>query len=142
MQGSEIVEKAHEEKLHLPAPTVWPMVLALGITLCIAGLVTSLTVSVLGLILTAMGMVGWFRNVLPHERHEGAGLPIHVVDIKVVKVRNGEVGHPQASQREQMRAAHSAKPCDGDAGLAQSFLLVLRNPPYIAGKGLGIHERV
>ena len=76
MQGSEIVEKAHEEKLHLPAPTVWPMVLALGITLCIAGLVTSLTVSVLGLILTAMGMVGWFRNVLPHERHEEVAVRI------------------------------------------------------------------
>ncbi len=58
------------ETLHLPAPTVWPMVLALGITLVIAGLLTSIAVSALGLILTAMASVGWFRNVLPHERHE------------------------------------------------------------------------
>lgn len=62
--------------LHLPAPTVWPMVLALGITLCIAGLLTSMAVSVLGLILTVISSVGWFRNVLPHEKHEAVAVPL------------------------------------------------------------------
>src|SRR5260370_30151329 len=54
----------------LPAPTASPIVLALGITLVFAGLVTSESVSVLGAILTIAGAVGWFRNVLPHEAHE------------------------------------------------------------------------
>jgi len=56
--------------LELPAPTAWPLVLAFGITLVFAGLVTSEAVSVLGGILIIAGAVGWFRNVLPHEAHE------------------------------------------------------------------------
>ncbi len=72
MHGPENEMKPGEVagKLQLPAPTVWPIVLALGITLCIAGLLTSVVVSVLGLILSAIASVGWFRNVLPHETHE------------------------------------------------------------------------
>jgi hypothetical protein len=57
-------------RLELPAPTVWPFVLAFAITLVFAGLVTSESVSILGAILVAGGAVGWFRNVLPHEAHE------------------------------------------------------------------------
>jgi len=56
--------------LQLPAPTAWPLVLAFGITLLFAGLVTSESVSVLGAALTIAGSIGWFRNVLPHEEHE------------------------------------------------------------------------
>ncbi len=56
--------------VQLPAPTAWPIVLALGITLVFAGLVTSGSVSVLGAVLAITGAVGWFRNVLPHEAHE------------------------------------------------------------------------
>ncbi len=52
----------------LPAPTAWPIVLAFGITLVFAGLVTTASVSILGAILAASGYVGWFRDVLPHER--------------------------------------------------------------------------
>jgi len=53
----------------LPAPTAWPIVLAFGVTLLSAGLVTSASVSILGAILTVTGCVGWFCDVLPHERH-------------------------------------------------------------------------
>jgi hypothetical protein len=53
-----------------PAPTSWPIVLAFGITLVFAGMVTSGAVSVLGAILAIAGVVGWFRDVLPHEAHE------------------------------------------------------------------------
>ncbi len=56
--------------LELPAPSPWPLVLAFGITLVFAGLVTSESVSVLGGVLVNAGAVGWFRNVLPHEAHE------------------------------------------------------------------------
>ena len=54
----------------LPSPTAWPIVLAFGLTLVFAGLVTSVSVSLLGAILTVAGCVGWFREVLPHEKHE------------------------------------------------------------------------
>ncbi len=55
--------------VNLPAPTAWPIVLAFGVTLLSAGLVTSASVSILGAILTVTGCVGWFRDVFPHEKH-------------------------------------------------------------------------
>jgi hypothetical protein len=60
--------------LELPASTAWPLVLAFGIALAFAGLVTSGAVSVLGGILAIAGAVGWFRNVLPHEEHESVSV--------------------------------------------------------------------
>jgi hypothetical protein len=54
----------------LPAPTAWPIVLAFGVTLLFAGLLTSVSVTVLGAILSLAGSVGWFREVLPHEHEE------------------------------------------------------------------------
>jgi hypothetical protein len=56
--------------IQMPAPTAWPIVLAFGLTLIFAGMVTSGSVSVLGAIFTVAGCVGWFREVLPHEKHE------------------------------------------------------------------------
>jgi hypothetical protein len=52
----------------LPASTAWPIVLAFGVTLLFAGLVTSSAVSVLGALLMFAGCAGWFRDVLPHEK--------------------------------------------------------------------------
>lgn len=54
----------------MPAPTMWPFAMALGTALTFAGLLTDVSVSVLGAILTISGAVGWFRQVLPHEQHE------------------------------------------------------------------------
>ena len=62
--------KAGEEVIELPASTAWPLVLAVGITLGLAGLVTSLGISMLGVVLIVAGCVGWFRDVLPLPRHE------------------------------------------------------------------------
>jgi hypothetical protein len=58
------------ETIEMPAPTAWPIILAFGLTLVFAGLVTSSSVSLLGAILAVSGCVGWFRDVLPHEKHE------------------------------------------------------------------------
>jgi hypothetical protein len=58
--------------IHLPAPTAWPIVLAFGITLTFAGLVTNAAVTLLGLLLSIPAAVGWFRNVLPIEAHDVA----------------------------------------------------------------------
>ena len=54
----------------MPAPTAWPFAMALGSALTFTGLLTDVSVSVLGGILTICGAVGWFRQVLPHEHHE------------------------------------------------------------------------
>jgi hypothetical protein len=58
------------ENIEMPAPTAWPLVLAFGLTLISAGMVTAASVSILGALLTVAGAVGWFRQVLPVESHE------------------------------------------------------------------------
>ena len=55
--------------VRLPAPTAWPFVFAFGIALLFTGLITSLSISILGIVFFLVGAVGWFRDVLPHERH-------------------------------------------------------------------------
>lgn len=61
-------------EIELPAPTAWPIVLAFGFTLLFAGLLTDVSVSVLGAALSLAGCVGWFRDVLPHEQEETVGV--------------------------------------------------------------------
>src|SRR5215467_5275771 len=58
------------DRIALPAPTVWPMVVALGVTLGFAGLVTHVAVTVVGVALALVGGVGWWRCVLPEEQVE------------------------------------------------------------------------
>ncbi|HMD09042.1 MAG TPA: hypothetical protein VKH63_16035 [Candidatus Acidoferrum sp.] len=62
-------EASQPGTVRLPAPTSWPIVLAFGVTLLLAGLVTSASVSLLGGILVVGGCVGWFCDILPHEKH-------------------------------------------------------------------------
>src|SRR5262245_51000322 len=57
-------------RIILPAPTPWPFILAFGISLIFGGMVTSVSVTILGAVLTVAGFVGWFRDVLPHEKEE------------------------------------------------------------------------
>jgi hypothetical protein len=59
-----------QHEIELPAPTAWPIVLAFGCTLMFAGLLTSASVSALGLVLSVAGCIGWFRELFPHEHEE------------------------------------------------------------------------
>ncbi len=68
--------------IHMPAPTEWPIVLALGITLLFAGLVTHWAISVVGFVLMIRSSVGWFKNVLPHDQCENVPVETQVVEIK------------------------------------------------------------
>src|SRR5262249_13327857 len=58
---SAMTESTERDRIALPAPTVWPMVVALGVTLGFGGLVTHLVVSVVGVVLALVGGVGWWR---------------------------------------------------------------------------------
>jgi len=86
--------------IELPAPTFWPMVLAFGLTLLIAGIVTHWAVSLVGLVILAKAVMGWWSTVIPHEQHESVGIetdrrptPITVGARSVVKLKLGEGGH-------------------------------------------------
>ena len=72
-------------EIAVPAPTAWPFVLAFGFTLLFAGLVTSLSVSVLGAVLSLAGCIGWFREVFPHEHEEV--VPVAPEDTRITTER-------------------------------------------------------
>jgi len=86
--------------VELPAPTVWPLVLAFGFTLVFAGLLTSASVSILGAVLSVAGSVGWFREVFPKEHEEV--LQIVPEDISITTSRQLVERLPVAG--EQVRA--------------------------------------
>jgi hypothetical protein len=87
--------------IELPAPTVWPMALALGVTLGFAGLVTNAIVSGVGIALAVVAGVGWWRQVLPTPRYEIVQLrpaaerarPVVASRAAVDRLRLGEAGH-------------------------------------------------
>src|SRR5271167_1366611 len=82
----------------LPTPTAWPFLLALGASLILAGLLTNVSVSILGAILFIPAAVGWFREVLPHEHH--IEVPI-VPEPEVVFAPAPEVMRVPAAERVQ-----------------------------------------
>ena len=69
MATQQIQEQLHRT-VELPAPTVWPMVFGLGVALIFAGLLSSIAVTILGAMLLLLAAIGWWRQVLPFERHE------------------------------------------------------------------------
>ncbi len=67
--------------IELPAPTAWPLALSCGVTLLFAGLLTNVSLSLLGLVLVVAGSVGWFREVLPHERE--VAVPVAPEELRI-----------------------------------------------------------
>jgi hypothetical protein len=75
-----------------------PLLAAAGIALAFAGLVTSLIVTIVGVILAATGFTGWFREVLPLEHRsdvpiEGPVEEILPERVAVTHLQVGEQGH-------------------------------------------------
>jgi len=87
-------------EIEVPASTAWPLVLAFGFTLLYAGLLTSLSVSVLGAVLSVAGCVGWFREVFPQQHEEP--VPIVPEDFRITTRRRGVERVPVAA--DQLRA--------------------------------------
>src|SRR5579864_36554 len=72
-------------EIEVPAPTAWPFILAIGAALLFAGLVTSMSVSCLGALLSVAGCVGWFGEVFPREHEEV--VPVVAEDIRLTTAR-------------------------------------------------------
>ena len=80
--------------IEVPATTPWPFVTSFGLALLFAGLVTSLAVSVVGLVVILFGAVGWFRDVLPVPKEELVAIATTPAPIFVRSTRR--VAHLQA----------------------------------------------
>ncbi len=71
---TEPEQASHEEDhgaLHLPPPSIWPPVLALGIALILTGLVLNLVALIVGAIIAVSATALWVRDA----RREFEALP-------------------------------------------------------------------
>jgi hypothetical protein len=101
MHTAPELESRKPDVIEQPAPTVWPMVAALGVTMMFGGLVTHAIVSVVGLLLSLIAAVGWWKEVLPQARVEYVHLPppgeragpVVPVPATVEHLTIGEAGH-------------------------------------------------
>ena len=65
------------EEIHLPGPSLLPVLTALGITLALIGVTTFIEFTVVGVILTLLCVVRWIKDTrrevdeLPLDAHEG-----------------------------------------------------------------------
>jgi hypothetical protein len=89
------VEQSQREPIEMPASTAWPILLAFGITLLFASLVTSVGVGIAGFLLIAFGVAGWAKECLPEEHHEM--IPVKPRQFKPSSVRT-RVAHIQVSE--------------------------------------------
>lgn len=65
------MDENHE--VHLPAPSYWPIVLAFGLALIAAGVVSTIIVSIVGIVVLLVAITGWTlenRVAEGQEHHE------------------------------------------------------------------------
>jgi hypothetical protein len=90
-------QTTQSEQIKMPAPTAWPMLMAFGVTLAFAGLVTNVAVTLAGMVFTIAGIVGWFREVLPFEHTESIAvtpaLNVPRAQVAVAYLEVGEMGN-------------------------------------------------
>jgi hypothetical protein len=127
------------ETIEMPASTAWPIILAFSLALLFAGLVTNWSVSFLGALLAVSGCIGWFREVLPHEKHES--MPVAEI-VGAVATSRPQVARVEWMPQELHRARLpleiypiSAGVKGGLAGsVAMAILAVLYG--FISGHGM------
>lgn len=66
MNGRDRTGWSEARPAHIPAPSYWPMVLALGIVLLAYSLVSSWWFTMLGTLLFVVALIGWI-GALRHE---------------------------------------------------------------------------
>lgn len=103
MTGSDTQHvEPHEsaDAVHLPRPTVAPLVLATGVTLLAAGVVLGLPFLAVGIVLLVIGLARWISQLLPGEGHmaeprvpEGVPAPIQPRLGKVPALQAGMPGY-------------------------------------------------
>lgn len=64
------MNETQSNSILVPAPTAWPFIVALGISLIFTGLVTHAVVSIVGVVILLRGAIGWWFDVLPEQKEE------------------------------------------------------------------------
>jgi quinol---cytochrome c reductase iron-sulfur subunit, bacillus type len=67
-----LVTEIHDEKPHVPAPSLWPIGFAIGIACTLVGLIVSMPVLVVGAVITVVFGFLWVRDLLTSEHEQPA----------------------------------------------------------------------
>ena len=78
----------------MPAPTAWPLVAALGMTLTFAGFLTTWPIGGVGFILCMIGFIGWFKDCYPSDLEVELEVLPHHVPSEVTTSRTTDKSHP------------------------------------------------
>nr|GEU28427.1 response regulator GacA, putative [Tanacetum cinerariifolium] len=73
---------------------------------------------------------------LAQRGHGGAHLAVEIGHVEGIEIGHVKMADAQARQREQVHAAHTAEPGNGNALAAQDRLLGMGHPADVAGKGM------
>ena len=125
-------------KIEVPAPTAWPIVLAFGLTLVFAGMVTAASVSILGGVLAVAGSVGWFREVLPVESHEWVTVAVDEVAIATSREAVERIGAGPTPPRAWLPVESYPIAAGIKGGLAGGAVMALLAAVYGILSGNGI----
>lgn len=111
----------------LPKPSLWPLVLAVGITLAAAGLISARTVTIAGGVLALAGAAGWFAQVLPRERHDDVPVLLKPVDIPKSDRRVARMARAEVQPRHRARLPLEIYPVSAGlkGGLAGSVAMAV-----------------
>ena len=66
-------QKTKPSEVHVPSPSFWPITLAAGLALIAIGVVSSIFISLLGVIITIAAIAGWAlenRKADEESQHE------------------------------------------------------------------------
>ncbi len=91
----------HEGFVLLPTPTIWPLVLALGISLALTGLVTHWVITLLGVFMILPAVVGWFMQMFPHEQHAPVAVSTEIVTLSSDRIASAH--HTIRQQRREVQ---------------------------------------
>ncbi len=93
--GEPFIGSQSPDSVHLPAPTVWPFVVAAGVSMIAAGFVTDLAFSVVGAGIFLFALVGWIWNLTPGRGHVHEPFVDPARRVSQVAAVMGRVGHLQ-----------------------------------------------
>src|ERR1700686_2955453 len=82
----------------VPAPTAWPFMTALGISLIFTGLVTHAIVGIVGACILLRAAIGWGFDVLPNQKEE----VVAVTRVEPVAVSSAAVDYVDGGFRTQV----------------------------------------
>ena len=123
----------------VPAPTAWPFAAAFGVALIAAGLATNGLMSLIGAVLALAGVIGWFRELFPHEAHET--VPVTPAVVEAVTTRRTIENVPLAASnlvRAQLPLQIYPKAAGVRGGLAGGVAMAILAMLYGVVSGHGI----